>query len=537
MKFRPAARLARILDVVRSNAESPVYLVGGSLRDAILKRSTTDLDLAVEGSAETLARRLARELKGTLVVLDEATRVYRVVLPRGSPYLPWTQLDIAQAQNKDIHADLLRRDFTINAMAWPLPGTSRKKYDLSRSAWRSYSPGKEGKVRGSVRLKTDELLDPRGGLRDLKRRIIRADLPSVFPKDPLRLLRAFRQAAQLDFNLDAATQRHIRTYRGLVRKPAGERIRHELLEILSSSRAETWLRRMDEAGLLAGLFPELEKCRRCAAVYYGRGGVLRHSLDTAARMDLLLLNLEGIFPDIAKEVRGHMAERTGSWERAQPLLRLAALLHDIAKPATARMIKGRLRFFGHDTLGAQKAAKLLGNLRFSRQETEFVSACIRHHLRPGNLAANLVISDKAAFRFFRDVGDCGVALLLVCWADHASYLSPSTLRRVLPHVGKDPHSFPLDRVRGGDVRKTLHHLQAVGYLLRSYFQRRERILPSALLDGHAIMKALKIPPGPAVGRALDLLREAQAEGKVSDQAKALEFLNKKKRLLDIGLKT
>ncbi len=495
MNFRPNPSLARILRWVQLQTKSPIYLVGGSLRDALLRRPTTDLDLAVLGSAETLARKLARAIRGTFVVLDERLHVYRVVLPQNSEHKPWTQIDIAQVQGKDIHADLSRRDFTINSMAWAINGDNG-------------------------------LLDPRGGLRDLKRRIIRADRPIVFPEDPLRLLRAYRQAAQLEFKLDPTTQRHIRKYHRLVRKPAGERIHQELLGVFASSQSNLWAEQMDATGILTTLFPEMEKSRRCAILYYGQGGVLRHALATLARIDFLFLNLNRILPNIAKEVQAYLKEQLGSLEHAQSLLRLAALLHDIAKPATAKKVEGRLRFFAHDTIGAKKVATLLEGLRFSKQEIELIASCIRHHLRPGNLAANAVISNKAVFRFFQDVGNYGVPLLLVCWADHASYLSPAALQRVLPHTSKDPHQFRLDSIRDTAIRKTLHHLQVVGFLLQSYFRRRERILPTALLDGHAIMKALKIPPGPSVGKALELLQEAQAEGKVSTRSEALQFLKK-----------
>src|SRR6185369_4516382 len=142
---------------------------------------------------------------------------------------------VAQIQGKNVEADLLRRDFTVNAMAWsPADGA---------------------------------LLDPRGGREDLKRRLIRADRPVVFKEDALRLLRAFRQAAQLDFEIDEATMRHIAAHRRLVLRPAGERIRQELLGLFTSIECARWLEVMDRASLLTALFPELERSRRCAEVY------------------------------------------------------------------------------------------------------------------------------------------------------------------------------------------------------------------------------------------------------------------------------
>jgi len=113
------------------------------------------------------------------------------------------------------------------------------------------------------------------------------------------------------------------------------------------------------------------------------------------------------------------------------LLRLGALLHDVAKPACAKMLDGRLRFFEHEAEGARMAGKIMDRLRCSRDEAGWVSAWIVYHLRPGNLASNRIVSDKAVFRFFRDLGPKGVGLLLLCWADHASYLTPARLASVL----------------------------------------------------------------------------------------------------------
>ena len=473
---------------MRRVSRSPAFVVGGTVRDLLLGRESTDLDLAIVGPAEPVARKLAQDLSARLVVLDDATQVFRIVLP--PKYGRWQQIDVAQAQGRDIQTDLLRRDFTINSLAWPV------------------HPG-------------EALLDPRQGARDLSRRLIRADRPDVFKEDPLRLLRAFRQAAQLGFEIDAPTLRAIRRFRGLARRPAGERIRQELLSLLAADDFSRWLERMDECRLLTALIPELERSRRCATVYYGPGGVLRHLFDTNARMDFLLANLDRVFPELARDIRSHL-----DWQKSKPLLRLAALLHDVAKPATAKRMGGRLRFFGHDIAGAKLSGKILSQFRFSRDEIAFVSSCVLHHLRPGNLAANESVSDKAAYRFFQDVGSHGVALLLVCWADHASYLNPKELEQVLPFAAKDPHGFDLSRFKGEGARKTLHHLQIVGLLLRNFFRRQETVRPQRLIGGKEVMKALKIPPGPEVGRILQLVQEAQAEGKVRDRRQALEFLKK-----------
>ena len=445
-----------------------------------------DLDLAYAGEAEGFARALARELKGSLVVLDDATRVYRVATAQG-------QIDVAGLQGRDIFEDLDRRDFTVNAIAAPVEAAE-----------------------AGARL--GAAIDPRGGLADLKSRTLRACGPEAFRDDPVRLLRAFRIAAQLGLRIAPRTLAAIRRTAPRIRRSAGERVRQELLALLAVEGAGGWVRRMDEARLLTALLPELEKSRACARVYYGAGGVLRHTLDAVERMDLLLARLPAALPGLAEPVREHLARWAGG--RAEALLRLAVLVHDIAKPATARKIEGRLRFFGHDTRGARMAEKELSRLRFSRREIDAVSACVRHHLRPGSLAAADAISRKSIYRFFRDLGEHGVPLLLVCWADYASYLPQARVKAALRGLSKDPGP------PGPEREKTVRHLRIVTLLLRAYFTRAEVARPTRLLDGHEIMRELGIPPGPAVGRILARLAEAQAVGRVKDRESALRLIRR-----------
>jgi tRNA nucleotidyltransferase/poly(A) polymerase len=204
---------------------------------------------------------------------------------------------------------------------------------------------------------------------------------------------------------------------------------------------------------------------------------------------------------------------------------LAALLHDVSKAETAREVDGRLRFFGHDTLGAKRAADILRRLRFSRAHVDCVSAVVAQHLRPGHLAAGGPITEKAVYRFFRDLGEQAASLLLVCWADHASYLPEARVSKLLKTASAELDSPALARVKPELARKTVRHLQVIALLVRRLFQASKPV-PEPLLDGHEIMKALALQPGPAVGEWLERLREAQAEGEIATREQAFEFLRK-----------
>lgn len=468
------------------------WVVGGALRDLALGRPgpLADLDLAVSGSAAAFARRLARRAKGTHVVLDAGQDIHRVVLRCGGGA---AQVDAAGVQGGGIQADLARRDFTVDAMAVPLRG-----------------PG--------------PLLDPFGGLADAGAKVLRAVSEKAFTDDPLRTLRAFRIAAQCRLEPETRTLAWARRHRALLDGCAAERVRAELMGVLSAGDSAAWLRRLDAAGLLTRVVPELEASRRCARVYYGTGGVLRHALDTVERLDFLAAELGRVWPAHAAGVRTALGEVPGG----TALLRLGALLHDVSKPETAKRRGGRLRFFGHEAKGAERSADILGRLRFSRTEADWVSTWVLHHLRPGNLAAAGAVTDKAVYRFFRDLGPKGVGQLLVCWADHASYLGPDQVLKALPYAVQEPGA-PLPRWATGDTGKTVHHLRVVALLLDRWFRDPESARPERLLDGRDVMKALRLPPGPRVGEVLRALEEAQAEGAVRSRKDALAWVRRRPR--------
>ncbi len=199
------------------------YLVGGFVRDTLLGRDTDDIDIALDADALAAAPGVAAALGGKYVTLDAANGVGRVVLPGMEWHIDFTTLQ------GSIDQDLARRDFTIDAMAWEL----NKNLDIGN------------------------LIDPFHGRDDLQRHIIKAVSPAVFEADAVRLLRAVRLAAELDFAIDGATESLIRRHHGLIADVPGERVREELLRLLALPGAGTRLAYLDALGLLTALVPEL----------------------------------------------------------------------------------------------------------------------------------------------------------------------------------------------------------------------------------------------------------------------------------------
>ena len=210
---------------------------------------------------------------------------------------------------------------------------------------------------------------------------------------------------------------------------------------------------------------------------------------------------------------------------------LTVLLHDIAKPATARRIKGRLRFFGHDSKGADAASRVMRRLGFPKGEIAEVASVIRHHLRPGNLAASGKVTERACRRFLQDTGKAAFSLLLTAWADHASYLAEEKLSGHLPLMaawtrakGAMEAGFQPPQGVDNDTAKTLRHLWTVSILLAGLLRRPSGPL-ERLVNGNDVMRVLDLKPGHSVGKILGEVDRAQAAGRLANRKEALTFLS------------
>lgn len=492
------ADLARVLAETVPSA----HYVGGIVRGSLMRKDSSDIDLALPPQdVKPAALALAKKLKAAAFEMDAQFGVWRLVTHKEK-----VQIDLTAYQGKDLKADLLRRDFAFNSLAYPV--AARPEIQIKKQQ------DETAKIR-LTKLKKNLIVDLSGGLEDVRGKVIRMNNPRVFKDDPLRMLRAFRSAAELGFKIDERTLKQIKKDAALISQPAGERVQEELLRLFATSKAYENLMLMDQYGLLTALFPELEPQRTCAEVYYGKGGVLKHTLEVFRRMEYLLDNLPKAFARYAKKLAPAAANK--------PLFKMAALLHDVAKPATAKVMGDRLRFFYHEQKGAKMAKEILERLHYSRADMRLICAMIGEHLRPSNLASNDVITDRGAFHFFRDLGEAAVPMLLLCWADYASYVTDAQLKRILPRSGERMLTI-LQAQKTDNIGKTLRHMQVLNLLFKKFFDQPKKVRPVRLITGRDVMDVLALPPSPKIGEILDAVADAQVDGTVTDRDSAIAFL-------------
>lgn len=465
-----------------SQQEIPIYLVGGAVRDALLNRVSHDLDFVVSHQAIRLAFEVADTLGLPAYVLDRKRDTGRVVLAAES-----TTLDFARFRGSSLEADLRARDFTINAIA--LPATA---------------------------VTTNSLIDPGAGTADLAAGIIRQTHDQAMTNDPVRTLRALRLAHSLHFTLASETAAAITAAAALLQTVSAERVRDELLKLLGTAVPHQALRQMSDLGLLTVILPEIAALKDVAQSAPHHEPVLAHTFSvlrwlaqieaivdgaepTASTLTAIVEALAAYRPQLAE----HLNRRLDGGVDGRTLLRLGAMFHDVGKKETQTVAAdGRIRFLGHENVGAKLAGQRLRRLALSNQAIKHVKQIVAGHMRPLSLINSpKPLSRRAVFRYFRDTQSAGLDIGLLALADHlAAFDGP------------------------GELAVWRRLVDVVTVLFRHYFEQfTETIAPPPLLSGRDLMNDLDIPPGPEIGRLLRLIQEAQAAGELSTREEALQF--------------
>jgi putative nucleotidyltransferase with HDIG domain len=308
-----------------------------------------------------------------------------------------------------------------------------------------------------------------------------------------------RLEATLGLRLTPAAARLARAAAPALARVAAERVRDELVMLLRLAATGRALRRADALGLLAVLLPEIGPMRATAQPAPHRFNVLEHSLRAVEACDRLLPRLTALAP-LGDELAGHVTEGLGAGLDRAGVLKLAALLHDVAKPETRRVVAGRVRFFEHDLIGAGRAREIGERWRLPARAVALLERLVRHHLRPMHLAQAVEVTRRARYRFYRDLGADTRDLLLLALVDAAAVTGAS----------------PLAVWRRADLLRDL---------LGGWRDAESAAAAPPLLRGQDVMARYGLTPGPAVGHLLARAREAQDLGLVRSREEALAYLD------------
>lgn len=469
-----------------SARHQPVYIVGGTVRDAVLGRPIHDIDLAVAEGALSLTFELADALARPAFVLDRERDVGRILLADEELFI-----DIARFRGPTLESDLRGRDFTLNAMALPVGGHT-----------------------------IGDIIDPHGGLGDLERSLVRSVHARSIADDPIRALRACRFVAQLGFSLTRATATSAAAAAPLLPDSTSpERIRDELSRLLMTGAPVMGFELLHELGLLGRVLPDLAALDGLAQSPPHHEDVLRHTwrvlgylaaigqlVDGRKPMDEWGHAVEALVLPYQDALSNHLMSIVDGGMSGRLLLLWGGLFHDIGKRRTQTTDDdGRIRFWGHDEIGADVAARIVSSLSFSNEAKRRVRTIVSGHMRPLQLALERrPPSRRATYRYFRALHEGGLDVGLLALADHlATY----------------------DGIGDRDSWESL--LRVVGSLYQTYFTGYEQtVSPPRLLSGQDIIAALDEPPGQEIGRLLRLLEEAQASGEVNSRTEALAFVRR-----------
>jgi putative nucleotidyltransferase with HDIG domain len=469
-----------------------IYLVGGAVRDMLLNRTHDhDLDFAVPSNGVSLARRVANALKADFMVLDIERDTGRVIVTEKNGTR--TFLDFATYRGgATLDDDLRARDFTMNAIAF------------------------------DVRART--LIDPLNGASDVRAKLIRACEATSIEDDPVRILRAVRQAAAFRFRIDVETRKAMKQAAHLLPNISPERKRDELFKILEGPSPDAAIRALEMLGVFPHLLPELRAMKGVHQSAPHIDDVWEHTLSVLGHLENILSalapgynadNTNDLFTGLLtlrigrfrEKLAAHFADSMNTDRSVRAALFFAALYHDVEKPSTKTMDEtGRIRFFDHDVTGADTVMKRTLDLKLSNDEVERIQKIVRNHMRFHFFTHRLEDdrqepSRKAIYRFFREAGEAGVDLILLGLADLRGTYGPT--------LAQENWSAALDVAR---------------ILLENYWEKREEtIAPARLLDGNDLMKELNIQPGRVIGQLLEAIREGQATGKIETREQAIDF--------------
>ena len=436
------------------------YIIGGSVRDLLLGRIPTDYDIAVTGNPEKFAKILIAQSDGHIVRLGKPGQITIRVISGDRIF------DITSLNGTSIEDNLNQRDFTINAIA----------YDI-------YSEG---------------IIDCLDGLQDIANKKVRMVSKEIFKKDPVRLIRAYRIGACLNFEIETKTSQAIKSNTKLVKNIPGERIRVELLTMLDTSSSYLYLSQMANSGLLTAIFPDLDRLKGCYQNHHHHFDGFEHTMRAYGHLETILNDPGKILPDTSAKIHQYIDENRPA------LIKCAILLHDIGKPLMKTLdSSGKCHFYGHARKSADMAQKISHRLRFSNHERQFIDGIIRNHMKPLSLFIaydKKTLTQKGITRFYKKCGKYTPALLLTAIAD------TQAKQYKINHKNDAFNSF---------LKK----------MIFEYFYDYQPLSDKPpLVTGHDLIQIFGLKPSPLFGKILDLVDDAKLAKTIKNRSEALELI-------------
>jgi poly(A) polymerase len=448
---------------------SEAWVVGGTVRDALLERPRVDVDVALRGDPESAARAVAGLVRGPVFRLSEAFGAWRAIDRRAG-----VTYDFAPLQGDTIEADLAARDFTVNAMAVPFEGGA--------------------------------LLDPHGGRGDLERGVLRVLGKGAYEADPLRPLRLARLASELGFAPDPETERLTVAAAPTLTRASPERVLGELRRLIVAEGALAGVSLADRLGLLGAALPEVASLHGVEQSHFHHLDVYEHTLEVLRCQIELETSLDEVFGEQAGELRAVLAEPLADELTRQQALRLGALLHDVGKPSTRAVLpNGRVTFIGHDAVGEDMVRGLCRRLRASERLAAFLGALARRHLVLGFLVHERPLSRREVYRYLKTTSPVEVEVTLLSCADRLA-------------------------TRGKNAEAAIAaHLDLARELMPEALRWRAEGPPRPPLRGDELAEALGIEPGPELGRLIAGLEEAVFAGEAGTREEAVDLARRLRR--------
>lgn len=477
-----------IFDFLRGQ-NSPVFLVGGAVRDMLLGQPVHDLDFTVLGDAPRLARQIANHLRGAYYLMDSSRRIARVLID--TPDRKNLVLDFSVARGGSLESDISARDFTINAIA--------------------------------MDIHTRQIIDPLQGALHLREKILEVCSPDSFDQDPIRVLRAFRFSLQLNLRLtSAAKQALFRAVPALV-LVSGERQRDELYRLMSIGKSTAALRLLQHAGILNVLLPDLMDLLRASFTDPSAGfEVCARSVEYT---DSLINFMEGKREQIVETLFSNLVLLHLGRFRLALLDRLQTRLN-ADRPLRGLLVLTGMYFPGILAAAPLSRSRMPEGIRerfkffaFSRAESEFFTRVLTHagaffdlvdtaplqpEVNPAAAAAPgpAYLTRRQIFRYFKTTGVQGIeiCLLSLAWvgANQARQLDAASLTRMVVIAAE---------------------------LFSAFFENYNEVIdPSPLLSGDDLMNHLNLPAGGQLGGILERIKEEQAAGVISSRQQAFEFV-------------